>query len=36
MYQATWNLFIIDNKDIKKEHGKDVIIVNQKNTWKKP
>ena len=30
-----WNLFKIDNKDIKKEHDKDMFTVHQKNTWKK-
>ena len=30
-----WNLFKIDNKDIKKEHDKDIFMVHQKNTWKK-
>ena len=35
VYQGMWNLFKIDNKNIKKEHGKDMFIVHQKNTWKK-
>ena len=29
------NLLKIDNKNIKKEHNKDMFIVHQKNTWKK-
>ena len=35
VYQGMWNLFKIDNKNIKKEYGKDMFIVHQKNTWKK-
>ena len=35
VYQGMWNLFKIDNKDIKKEHDKDMLTVLQKNTWKK-
>ena len=35
VYQGMWNLFKIDNKDIKKQHDKDMFIVHQKNTWKK-
>ena len=35
VYQGMWNLFKIDNKDIKKEHDKDMFTVHQKNTWKK-
>ena len=35
VYQGMWNLFKIDNKDIKKEHGKDMFTVHQKNTWEK-
>ena len=30
-----WNLLKIDNKNIKKEHNKDMFIVHQKNNWKK-
>ena len=30
-----WNLFKIDNKDIKKEHDKDMFIVHQKDSWNK-
>ena len=30
-----WNIFKIDNKDIKKEHDQDMFIVHQKNTSKK-
>ena len=33
--QGTWNLSKIDDKDIKKEHDKDMLTVHQKNTWKK-
>ena len=29
------NLFKIDNKDIKKEHDKDMFTVHRKNSWKK-
>ena len=35
VYQGMWNLLKIGNKDIKKEHDKDMFTVHQKNTWKK-
>ena len=35
VYQGMGNLLKIGNKDIKKEHGKDMFTVHQKNTWKK-
>ena len=28
-----WNFLKIDNKDIKKDHDKDMFLVHQKNTW---
>ena len=42
--QGVWNLFKIENKDIKKEivkikasqQTKAMLIINQKKTWKKP
>ena len=30
-----WNLSKIENKNIKKEHDKDIFTVHQKSTWKK-
>ena len=30
-----WNIFKTDNKDIKKEHDKDMFVVQQKSTLKK-
>ena len=33
VYQVLWNFLKIDNKDINKEHDKDMILVHQKNTW---
>ena len=35
VYQGMWNLFKTDNKDIKEKHGKGMLTVHQKNTWKK-
>ena len=33
VYQVLWNFLKIDNKDINKEHDKDMFLVHQKNTW---
>ena len=33
VYQVLWNFLKIDNKDINKEHDKDMFLVYQKNTW---
>ena len=33
VYQVMWNFLKIDNKDIKKDHDKDMFLVHQKNTW---